>query len=228
LLQIDEAQIMCHEADEPNALVDFFDSDASTGQQNLFEKCASWRGAVRAVIVGRREAGLSVRWGSSMQWFALVLASALGLSVGYRAEAAPADPVAQEKAFLAENAQKDGVIALPGLQYKVLKSGPADGHHPLRSDDVTVRYQGRFINGEVFNTSPDDGGGTTVFPLQKLIPGWIAALQLMRPGDVWMLYVPAYLAYGTTGKSYIPPNSTLIFRVALDGAGPPAAKPPAP
>ena len=64
-----------------------------------------------------------------------------------------------------------------------------------------------------------------MFPLQKLIPGWVAALQLMRPGDVWMLYVPAYLAYGAAGKSYIPPDSTLIFHVELVASEPAATAP---
>jgi FKBP-type peptidyl-prolyl cis-trans isomerase len=120
-----------------------------------------------------------------------------------------------EQAFLTRNAQAAGIVALPGLQYRILKSGPADGPHPRRSDDITVRYVGRFLDGKVFNTSPDNGAGTTVFPLQKLIPGWVAALPLMRPGDVWMLYLPSYLAYGAGGKSYIPPDSTLVFQVEL-------------
>ena len=140
------------------------------------------------------------------------------------AGAAPASPTAQEQAFLARNAREDGVVTLPGLQYKVLHSGLADGRHPLRGDEITVRYEGRFIDGTVFNTSADQGTGTTTFPLQKLIPGWIAALQMMRPGDVWMLYVPAYLAYGSAGKSYIPPDTTLIFKVELVGIQAAAAK----
>lgn len=88
-----------------------------------------------------------------------------------------------------------------------------------------MRYQGRFLDGRVFSTSTDQGRGETVFPLQKLIPGWVAALQLMRPGDVWMLYVPAYLAYGAAGKNYIPPDSTLVFQVELVGIEPAGAAP---
>lgn len=151
-------------------------------------------------------------------------AFALG-SVFLAANAVCAAPATtpSETAFLTKNAREVGVTTLPGLQYKVLKSGPADGAHPLRSDDVTVRYEGRFIDDKVFNTSPDGGAGTTVFSLQKLIPGWIAALQLMRPGDVWMIYVPAYLAYGAAGKTYIPPDSTLIFRVELVSVAKPAS-----
>ena len=120
-----------------------------------------------------------------------------------------------EAAFLARNGGAEGVVALPGLQYRVLKSGPADGAHPARADTITVRYVGRFLDGKVFNTSPNDGAGETTFPLGKLIPGWQAALPMMRPGDVWMLWLPANLAYGHAGKSYIPPDTPLAFRVEL-------------
>jgi FKBP-type peptidyl-prolyl cis-trans isomerase len=136
------------------------------------------------------------------------------LALVQQAEAAP-DPISQEQSFLMQNALDKGVTSLPGLQYKILKSGPENGPHPRRADEITVRYQGRFLDGKVFNSSPENGGATTNFPLQKLIPGWIAGLQLMRPGDVWMLYVPSYLAYGVVGKDYIPTNSTLIFKVEL-------------
>lgn len=131
----------------------------------------------------------------------------------------------EEQAFLARNARAEGVVSLPGLQYRVLKSGPADGPHPKRGDDVTVRYEGRFLNGQVFNTSADHGAGTTTYELQKLIPGWIALVKLMRPGDVWMFYVPANLAYGAEGKSYIPPDQTLVYRVELVSTAPHAAPP---
>jgi FKBP-type peptidyl-prolyl cis-trans isomerase len=155
----------------------------------------------------------------------------LGAQTDAGAKPAPADSAAQAQ-FLADNAKQPGVVVLPGLQYKLLKLGPTDGPHPVRAGEITVRYEGRFIDGKVFNTSPDQGAGSTVFPLQKLIPGWIAGLQMMRPGDVWMLYVPAYLAYGQTGKDYIPPGSTLIFKIELlsvsapppaDGASKPKA-----
>ena len=152
-----------------------------------------------------------------MRLCGLAAAAALGLlslQSGAQAAPAPADPAAQAQ-FLADNAKQPGVVVLPGLQYRVLKSGPVDGPHPLRAGEITVRYEGRFIDGKVFNTSPDQGAGSTVFPLQKLIPGWIAGLQMMRPGDVWMLYLPAYLAYGTAGKDYIPPGSVLIFKIEL-------------
>jgi peptidylprolyl isomerase/FKBP-type peptidyl-prolyl cis-trans isomerase FklB len=139
----------------------------------------------------------------------------------------PAYATPEEQAFLPANARAEGVVSLPGLQYKVLKSGPADGVHPKRSDDITVRYEGRFLDGKMFSSSPDQGAGTITFELQKLIPGWIAALQMMRPGDVWMLYVPSHLAYGKVGKSYIPPDRTLVFKVELVSVAPHVESAPA-
>jgi peptidylprolyl isomerase/FKBP-type peptidyl-prolyl cis-trans isomerase FklB len=113
-----------------------------------------------------------------------------------------------------------GVVTLPGLQYRVLKSGPAGAETAKRSDDVTVRYEGRFLDGKVFDSSADQPGGVTVFPLQKLIPGWIGAVQLMRPGDVWLIHVPPWLAYGAKGKGPIPADTPLVFKVELVSAAP--------
>jgi peptidylprolyl isomerase/FKBP-type peptidyl-prolyl cis-trans isomerase FklB len=126
------------------------------------------------------------------------------------------------------DAQAPGVVALPGVEYRVLKSGPAAGETAKRSDDVTVRYDGRFEDGRRFDASPDNGKGTTVFPLQKLIPGWIGVVQLMRPGDVWLVRIPPWLAYGARGKGPIPPDTPLVFTIELVSASPhldpPAAK----
>jgi len=123
---------------------------------------------------------------------------------------------------------------LPGLSYEVLGSGPATGAHPTRADTVTMRYVGRLTDGQVFSTSPDDGKAVSTFPVQQLIPGMTAALQLMRPGDHWRITMPPYLAYGPgrplapassappTGPAAqvvqrrgIPPNATLVFDVEL-------------
>ncbi len=132
----------------------------------------------------------------------------------------PAAVVAADRATLERNARAPDVVTLPGLQYQVLASGPAGGVRGSRGDDVTVRYVGRFLDGRVFNTSPDGGAGVTTFPLQRLIPGWLAALQLMRPGDRWRLWLPPHLAYGWRGKDYIPPDATLVFYVELVSATP--------
>lgn len=157
-----------------------------------------------------------------MPWASLMLAVVDLVSLAPK-QPGPSTPA--EQAFLRSAAAASGAIVLPGLQYRVLRSGPADGPHPKRSDDIVVRYRGVLPDGRVFSTSPDDGKETTRFALQRLIPGWIAALQLMRPGDVWRLYVPAYLAYGAPGKDAIPPLSTLTFEVELVSIPAPAASP---
>ena len=108
-----------------------------------------------------------------------------------------------------------GLSILPGIKYKVLKTGPAIGVHPRRSDDIVVRYEGRLTDGTVFDSSKSDKNGASTFPLGRLIPGWIAAVQLMRPGDEWLIFMPAYMADGDKGAGSIPANSDLVFRIDL-------------
>lgn len=116
--------------------------------------------------------------------------------------------------FLAANKKKPGVITLPdGLQYKVIKEG--SGSLPTLNDLVTVNYAGRLIDGTEFDSSYQRGQPAT-FPVGGVIPGWVEALQLMKVGSVWELYIPAALAYGDTGAPpSIGPNQTLIFKVEL-------------
>ena len=109
----------------------------------------------------------------------------------------------------ANRAAPGTAIVLPGIQYQVLRSGPAGGPHPTRADAVEVRYVGRLTNGEVFSTSADNGAGTSSFDVQRVIPGFMAAVQLMRPGDLWRVTLPPYLAYGAPGRRYTPPEATL-------------------
>jgi len=118
--------------------------------------------------------------------------------------------------FLAENAKKEGVITTAsGLQYKVIKSGT--GESPRLTDTVKVNYQGTLIDGTVFDSSMRHGGPAT-FPINRVIPGWTEALQLMKVGDKWQLFIPANLAYGDQSPGpTIPPNSVLIFEVELLG-----------
>lgn len=146
---------------------------------------------------------------------------ALALFAG-SAGVASADAKADNAAFLAKNATAEGVQTLPAIQYKVLKSGPADGPITRRSSTVHVRYEGRFLNGKVFNTSAEvsPADGIAVFPLQKLIPGWLTVLQLMKPGDEWEVYLPPVFGYGASGKDTVPPNSLLIFRIELVSSEP--------
>lgn len=117
-------------------------------------------------------------------------------------------------AFLAANKQKSGVKTAPsGLQYKILKRG--HGKAPTLNDEVTVNYRGSLINGKVFDSSYRRGKPVT-FPVNKVIKGWQEALTMMKPGAVWMIYIPAKLAYGATGAGgAIGPNETLIFKVNL-------------
>ena len=119
--------------------------------------------------------------------------------------------------FLARNAKDKDIVALKsGLQYRVLRSGPATGLKPKLGDEVKVHYEGKLLNGETFDSS-FERGAPTVFTLRNggLIKGWIEALQLMRPGDEWQVYIPGDLAYGADGKGPIPPNAVLVFKIEL-------------
>lgn len=120
------------------------------------------------------------------------------------------------EAFLAENAKKEGVKTTPsGLQYKIMKSGA--GETPKPTDTVKVHYHGTLINGTVFDSSVQRGEPIT-FPVTGVIPGWVEALQMMKVGDKWQLFIPARLAYGNNSPTpAIPPNSPLIFEVELLG-----------
>lgn len=125
--------------------------------------------------------------------------------------------------FLQENAEREGVVTLEsGLQYEVLEEG--EGPKPAATDTVTTHYEGRLIDGEVFDSSYDRGEPAS-FPLNRVIAGWTEGLQLMSPGAKYRLYVPSELAYGDQGAGTIPPNSTLIFDVELlDVATPQSAQ----
>ena len=122
--------------------------------------------------------------------------------------------LAEGKAFLAENAKKKDVVTLPsGLQYKVIEKG--NGTSPKKTDSVTVNYRGTLIDGTEFDSSYKRGKPAT-FRVDGVIPGWTEALQRMKPGAKWQLFIPAKLAYG--GRAAGPrlgPNSTLIFEVEL-------------
>jgi len=121
--------------------------------------------------------------------------------------------LAEGKAFLEENKKKEGIKTLPsGLQYKVLTEG--SGKTPKAADNVTVNYAGTFINGAEFDSSYKRGKPTT-FQVDKVIRGWTEALQLMKEGSKWQLFIPPELGYGERGTGPIPPNSALIFEVEL-------------
>ena len=124
------------------------------------------------------------------------------------------DAAAKGETYLKENAKKEGVKTLPsGLQYKVVKEG--SGKSPKATDTVSVHYRGTLIDGTEFDSSIKRGEPAE-FPVNRVIKGWTEALQLMKEGDKWMLYIPSHLAYGERGAGgAIGPNETLIFEVEL-------------
>lgn len=124
-------------------------------------------------------------------------------------------PVLEEgKKFLEENAKKPGVkTTASGLQYEIITSGT--GATPKATDEVTTNYRGTLINGKQFDSSYDRGEPAK-FPVNRVIPGWTEALQMMKEGDKWRLYIPYNLAYGERGAGQdIPPFATLIFDIEL-------------
>lgn len=152
----------------------------------------------------------------------LIVLAALALAACNRGGPA-ADPAqlaksaAEAKAFMATNAKAPGIQTLPsGVQYKIVRSGPATGLKPGAEDEVKVHYEGKLVSGKVFDSSYERGQPAAM-PLPALIPAWKEALQLMRPGDEWMLFVPPAMGYGEEGAGggEIPPNSVLIFRIEL-------------
>jgi FKBP-type peptidyl-prolyl cis-trans isomerase FklB len=120
------------------------------------------------------------------------------------------------RAYLAKNAERKGVVVLPsGLQYEVLTEGT--GPTPKSSDKVKVHYTGTLLDGTVFDSSVERGE-PIVFPVTGVIQGWVEALQLMKVGSKWKLFIPYNLAYGERGAGgQIGPYATLIFEVELLG-----------
>jgi FKBP-type peptidyl-prolyl cis-trans isomerase FklB len=118
------------------------------------------------------------------------------------------------EAFLAENGKKPGVVTLPsGLQYKVMEEGT--GKKPTASSTVKTHYAGRLLDGTEFDSS-FKRGEPAEFQVGGVIRGWTEALQLMKEGSTWELYIPSSLGYGDRGAGgVIPPNATLIFKVQL-------------
>lgn len=135
--------------------------------------------------------------------------------------------------FLAENKKKEGVktkdVTLPDgkvaeLQYKVLKEGT--GPTPGSNDIVQVNYRGTFIDGKEFDASTKHGDKPAQFPVRGVVRGWTEALEMMKVGSKWEVYLPSSLAYGDSGRPGIDPGSTLVFEMELVGTQPPP--PPAP
>ena len=125
-----------------------------------------------------------------------------------------AENIEKGKAFLAENAKKEGVVTLPsGLQYEVITEG--NGKKPSATDRVKCHYEGTLIDGTLFDSSIKRGQ-PAVFGVNQVIKGWVEALQLMSEGSKWRLFIPSELGYGAQqAGEMIPPHSTLIFEVEL-------------
>lgn len=138
----------------------------------------------------------------------LLAALALAAPAGARADA-----LADASAFLKQKSAEPGVVTLPsGLEYKVVESGDAAGAHPTAANSVLVNYVGKLSDGATFD---DSHGQIVTLPLSGVIKGWTEGVQLMRPGDIWMFYIPPALAYGAKGAGPIPPNTALAFRIEL-------------
>ncbi|HWD68147.1 MAG TPA: FKBP-type peptidyl-prolyl cis-trans isomerase [Caulobacteraceae bacterium] len=129
--------------------------------------------------------------------------------------AAAPDPSAEGRAFLSKNAHAPGVIVTKdGLQYRILHSGPAIGLKPKLADEVKVDYEAKLLDGQVVDSSYERGQ-PAVMTVRDLVPGWQEALQLMRPGDEWLIYLPPKLGYGDKGAGPIPPGAVLTFKLDL-------------
>lgn len=153
----------------------------------------------------------------------LLIAGALALFTVAAQAADPALSPEANAAYLKANAARKGVVVEPsGLQYRILKSGY--GMRPGALDTVTVYYKGQLINGATFDAT--EPGFPVQFTVNKLIPGWTEALQLMREGDHWQLVIPSNLAYGPRGAgAAIPPNQALVFDLELLKVTPPPPTP---
>lgn len=132
-----------------------------------------------------------------------------------KAEAESAKNIEAGIAFLEENGKKEGIITTEsGLQYEVIKEGT--GNKPTENSTVSVFYEGKLIDGTIFDSSYDTGD-TVTFPLNGVIPGWTEGLQLMNVGSTYNFYIPSNLGYGARGTGPIPGNSVLLFKVELLG-----------
>jgi FKBP-type peptidyl-prolyl cis-trans isomerase len=127
----------------------------------------------------------------------------------------PAKTLAEGQAFLAQNAKAPGVVTTAsGLQYKITTSGPKTGPSPKVGDIVKVPYEGKLLDGTVFDSS-FERGKAAIMPAEGLVPGWMEALPLMHVGDEWTLYLPASLGYGDRPAGPIPAGSVMVFRLQL-------------
>ena len=175
-----------------------------------------------------KSAGDSISHAFFQEGFMAALASDTTFFSVKKAEAFQQEALAGAgERFLAENAKKPGVKVLPsGLQYKVITEG--HGEVPKASDEVEVIYEGRLIDGTVFDSTAKHGGNKTdKFKAGNLIKGWTEALTMMPVGSKWQVYIPQELAYGARQAGQIPPYSALVFDLELVDIVKPEVKEPA-
>jgi len=150
-------------------------------------------------------------------WASVAVAATLGMAACGAGDAG-VDAEANARAaafFLESNAKAEGVQTTEsGLQYKVVQSGPSGAVSPDRNDLVRVDYEGSLTNGTVFDSS-FSRGQPYVTTAEQVVPGWTEALQRMKVGDEWLVYIPPELGYGARSSGQIPPNSVLVFRMEL-------------
>jgi len=143
-------------------------------------------------------------------------------------DAAVARNKAAAQEFLAKNGKEKGVkTTASGLQYKILTAGDAKAASPSAADKVVVNYRGKLLDGSEFDSSYARGT-TATFPVSGVIKGWSEAMQLMKPGAKWQLWVPPELGYDASPRPGIPAGSLLAFEVELVKVEPAAATSPAP
>merc|ERR1719199_403429 len=146
------------------------------------------------------------------------MASSLFLVLVFFAFAAVASGATTQKdlEYLRAKSKEDGVVVMPsGLMYRVLESGKEGATQPGVHDPCECHYKGKLIDGTVFDSSYERGRPATFAP-DQVIKGWTEAMQLMREGDKWELYIPSELAYGEAGAGgVIPPNAALVFQMQL-------------
>ena len=122
--------------------------------------------------------------------------------------------------FLVRNGAAKGIVTTAsGLQYFIVNSGPVTGPHPTGEDTVSFDYEGKLLTGETFDSSYTEGH-PLVGQVNKFVPGFSEALQLMRPGDEWIVWIPPELGYGAKQVGPIPPNSVLRFKLVLHSVTP--------
>jgi len=151
-----------------------------------------------------------------MTRFFLIAAAVLAVAAPAGSAPAPVPPVTPAGPdFLARNGAAKGVVTTPsGVEYFVVVSGPKTGPHPAAADQVTFDYEVKLLDGQVVDSSYANGEPLTG-RAGDFVPGFSEALQLMRPGDEWIVWVPPQLGYGAKDVGPIPANSVLRFKLAL-------------